>query len=478
MPINFVRVGGTLVVGLACILALFLSPSQSFAQTNIDPAQHAFDQAKELGTTAAWDAFLTSYPTGFLADLAKAYKQKLSEDDAKGDKPRPAELSPSQTSQSAPPTAVLDSKRPSASSSAQARLNDAIPALEKLLQDPGKLKIFCDMVKMSNAGSLVDMIKEAKERFNKRQVYFRKIGADFTKAWTLPSELETSDKATVDFDRFLIPYNRVVLTCPESWQAQLLGRAFNGVYQSRGRSLEVSYDPVFWDESREPAEHPDEPLHPGQEDIDFRLIHHSKGEEGNTEVAFRSDETPQDLRKKAQGARRIASNGPDIFAADILDETEKGINFYVPDLGMTIKARAPLQSFDEMAGHFERLVQGIRVGPNTTTMSDFEEAAGKYFVPPRPTSSAAIKAVDKWCDIKWMTVRGSISDDYDEKDQHGYKVENSEPCAVDYVVVPPTSGCGKGAMFSAVGVVKDALGDTAEDTRNIKAAAFSCAKPQ
>lgn len=37
----------------------------------------AFEAAKELGTIEAWDAFLKSYPTGFHADLARAYRTKL-----------------------------------------------------------------------------------------------------------------------------------------------------------------------------------------------------------------------------------------------------------------------------------------------------------------------------------------------------------------------------------------------------------------
>jgi VHL beta domain len=42
-------------------------------------ATAAFNSAKELGTADAWNAFLASYPTGFHADLARAYLKKLSE---------------------------------------------------------------------------------------------------------------------------------------------------------------------------------------------------------------------------------------------------------------------------------------------------------------------------------------------------------------------------------------------------------------
>jgi von Hippel-Lindau disease tumor suppressor protein len=37
----------------------------------------AFESAKELGTTAAFEAFLANYPSGFYADLARAYVEKL-----------------------------------------------------------------------------------------------------------------------------------------------------------------------------------------------------------------------------------------------------------------------------------------------------------------------------------------------------------------------------------------------------------------
>jgi hypothetical protein len=38
--------------------------------------KEAFEAAKELGTVEAWNAFLANYPTGFHADLARAYLKK------------------------------------------------------------------------------------------------------------------------------------------------------------------------------------------------------------------------------------------------------------------------------------------------------------------------------------------------------------------------------------------------------------------
>jgi hypothetical protein len=39
--------------------------------------KEAFESAKELGTAEAWEAFLANYPSGFHADLARAYVKKL-----------------------------------------------------------------------------------------------------------------------------------------------------------------------------------------------------------------------------------------------------------------------------------------------------------------------------------------------------------------------------------------------------------------
>jgi hypothetical protein len=53
-------------------------PSRAVAET-ADPTEKAFEAAKGLGTVDAWEAFLKSYPSGFHADLARAYIKKLGE---------------------------------------------------------------------------------------------------------------------------------------------------------------------------------------------------------------------------------------------------------------------------------------------------------------------------------------------------------------------------------------------------------------
>ena len=47
------------------------------AQTGDASAKDAFEAAKELGTAEAWNAYLANFPTGFYADLARAYLRSL-----------------------------------------------------------------------------------------------------------------------------------------------------------------------------------------------------------------------------------------------------------------------------------------------------------------------------------------------------------------------------------------------------------------
>lgn len=65
----------------------------AFAQSAGAPEKDAFEAAKELGTVEAWDAFLSNYPTGFHADLARAYVKKLSEGTPAPSAPAPQAVS-------------------------------------------------------------------------------------------------------------------------------------------------------------------------------------------------------------------------------------------------------------------------------------------------------------------------------------------------------------------------------------------------
>jgi hypothetical protein len=78
---------------LPCLLAISLSGAQAATTVNTSSSdaptaqsgtrvaqvseKEAFESAKELGTIEAWEAFLTNYPTGFHADLARAYVKRL-----------------------------------------------------------------------------------------------------------------------------------------------------------------------------------------------------------------------------------------------------------------------------------------------------------------------------------------------------------------------------------------------------------------
>lgn len=59
---------------------LILSPAFAADQQSTEAAD--FEAAKALGTVEAWDAFLSHHPTGFHADLARAYVKKLAEQPA------------------------------------------------------------------------------------------------------------------------------------------------------------------------------------------------------------------------------------------------------------------------------------------------------------------------------------------------------------------------------------------------------------
>lgn len=63
-----------LAAGPAALVTL--APSVA-AQPITAEQRDAFNTAKELGTVAAWNAYLKSYPTGFYADLARAYISKI-----------------------------------------------------------------------------------------------------------------------------------------------------------------------------------------------------------------------------------------------------------------------------------------------------------------------------------------------------------------------------------------------------------------
>lgn len=70
-------------------------PRGAHAEPRASSEKEAFAAAKDLGTIDAWNAFLSHYPNGFNADLARAYLNKLTGE-------RPASEPPRQTAAAAP----------------------------------------------------------------------------------------------------------------------------------------------------------------------------------------------------------------------------------------------------------------------------------------------------------------------------------------------------------------------------------------
>jgi len=73
------------------------------AQAGNISEKEAFEAAKELGTVEAWKAFLENFPTGFRADLARAYVRRLAAEKTAPETapPQPVEAQP-QTPPAAP----------------------------------------------------------------------------------------------------------------------------------------------------------------------------------------------------------------------------------------------------------------------------------------------------------------------------------------------------------------------------------------
>lgn len=83
-------IGKALALVCAASAALVLPPPSfcddtfrchglAFAQAPNDAEKDAFAAAKELGTIEAWEAFLTNYPKGFHAELARAYLKRMAD---------------------------------------------------------------------------------------------------------------------------------------------------------------------------------------------------------------------------------------------------------------------------------------------------------------------------------------------------------------------------------------------------------------
>lgn len=86
-------------------------------------AKQAFDDAKELGTVEAWNAFLRNYPEGFYADLARAYLAKLEGTDTA----QPATEAPAESDAAPASEATAEPDAPAPAPEAQIEPEAAAP---------------------------------------------------------------------------------------------------------------------------------------------------------------------------------------------------------------------------------------------------------------------------------------------------------------------------------------------------------------
>ena len=90
---------GICLAGFAAVPKIILPLAGTALAQPVDAEKQAFEAAKDLGIVEAWDAFLANYPTGFHADLARAYVKKLA-----GATPPPGPApAPSQSAANLPP---------------------------------------------------------------------------------------------------------------------------------------------------------------------------------------------------------------------------------------------------------------------------------------------------------------------------------------------------------------------------------------
>lgn len=88
------RLVGFLFAFVVILGALAPSSVPAVAEDAATIERQAFESAKELGTVEAWDAFLSNYPKGFHADLARAYVKKLAEKEPAAAQPAPSAAPP------------------------------------------------------------------------------------------------------------------------------------------------------------------------------------------------------------------------------------------------------------------------------------------------------------------------------------------------------------------------------------------------
>lgn len=130
------RTTATCVIACICMVLAIMPVTSAGAGGGAPPApdaqsldreKAAFETAKELGTPDAWNAFLAAYPSGFYADMARAYIKKAGGGDAKAAQPK---TEPKATPQPAPSSAKAADDPQSAW---QTKTVEAVPEKKKVV---------------------------------------------------------------------------------------------------------------------------------------------------------------------------------------------------------------------------------------------------------------------------------------------------------------------------------------------------------
>ena len=88
-------------------------------------------------------------------------------------------------------------------------------------------------------------------------------------------------------------------------------------------------------------------------------------------------------------------------------------------------------------------------------------------------SSSAMAGNTKWCGAVELELTGKLDTNYDSVEK-GYYVEDSDPCAVEYILTPPNESCNEAASFKAKGTAKIDVGDDGEDVMSLVASDLTC----
>lgn len=142
-----------LTLGLLAAVAVALGTDRVHAGAGTQGEEkQAFEAAKELGTVEAWDAFLSNYPSGFHADLARAYVKKLAAPSAS-----PA-AAPQPPALSAPAAAPLPPAAPAPGAIEQLALEQPCPYARSIRSRESREPVKIRFINQSGATRIIQWI--------------------------------------------------------------------------------------------------------------------------------------------------------------------------------------------------------------------------------------------------------------------------------------------------------------------------------